>query len=76
MNNVRNGALTLLFKVRSLTTITRSVSGIAALNSLKQPLYVKISIQLYKNTKFGMFCCTRQGHIIIYVAHACYGTTG
>ena len=74
MNNVRNDAVTVLFKVRSLITITRSISGIAALNSLKQTFYVEISIQIYKNTIFGVFCCTQHGHVIIYVAHACYGT--
>ena len=47
MNNVRNGALTVLFKVRSLITITRSVSSIAAFNSLKQPFHVKIYIYIY-----------------------------
>ena len=61
MNSVRNDALTVLFKVSSLITITRSVSGIAAFNSLKLPFYVKISIQIYKNTTFGVFCCTQHG---------------
>ena len=41
MNNVRNDALTVLFKVRSLITKTRSVSGIAAFNYIKQPFYVR-----------------------------------
>ena len=76
MNNVRNDALTQVFKVGSLITITRAVSGRAAFNSLKQPFYVKISIQIDKNTTFGVFRCTQQGYIIIYVAHACYSTTG
>ena len=74
MNNLRNGTLTVLFTVSSLITITRSVSGMAAFNFLKQLFCVKISIQIYKNTTFGVFCCTQHGHIIICVAHACYGT--
>ena len=44
MNNVSNDALTVLFKVSSLITITRSVSGTAAFNSVKLPFYVKISV--------------------------------
>ena len=46
MNNVRNGALTVLFKVCSLIIIKKSISGIAAFNSLKQPFLVKISIHI------------------------------
>ena len=58
MNNVRNDALTVLFKACSLITITRSVSGIAAFSSLKQPFHVKISIHNIKTQ-----------HSVYFVAH-------
>ena len=46
MNNVQNDALTVLFKVHSLITLTRSVSAMAAFNSLKQPSPIKIIIHI------------------------------
>ena len=73
MNNVRN-ALTVLIKVCSLITITRSVSGIYQHSTLSSNNSMSKLVYIFKNTIFGVFCCSLG--LIIYVAHACCGTTG